>query len=291
MKQIQCIAITLIMLLLITLSTAFADTNVTQVRTGERGASFRSSPEVTEYNKIRGIHADTVLNVYDYVNGWYYVEYRGEYGYVASDMVTVVRRGNSSSSSSNYSYSDNYSSSSNSNRSSSSSSSRSSSSSSRNSVQYPPDYEVTSDTYQVYSTNPAGYCYMYNMPSSVNGTNLGRYNNGEYIEIIDWYADDNYARVYSPRTQKRGYIRKTSLVPADDYKPIQYYAYVDSYEPYGYCYLYDRPSSTYGNNLGRHNNGELIYVLDWYADDNYAKVECANNGKIGYIRKACLSLQ
>ena len=40
-----------------------------------------------------------------------------------------------------------------------------------------------------------------------------------------------------------------------------------------------------------HNNGELIYVLDWYADDNYAKVECANNGKIGYIRKACLTLQ
>ena len=66
---------------------------------------------------------------------------------------------------------------------------------------------------------------------------------------------------------------------------------MDSYEPYGYCYLYDRPSSTYGNNLGRHNNGELIYVLDWYADDNYAKVECANNGKIGYIRKACLTLQ
>ena len=33
---------------------------------------------------------------------------------------------------------------------------------------------------------------------------------------------------------------------------------VDSYSPSGYCYMYDRPTSTYGNNLGRYNNGETL---------------------------------
>ena len=342
------------------LSAASADgmTDVTKVRTGERGASLRSSPEVTDYNKIRGIHAGTDLDVYDYVNGWYYVRYRDEYGYVISNMVTVIERGEryaptvdpyrtpnpyptyynpprptaapdpyynpyyttyasypeyivesyepngycyqydkpSSINGTNlgrhnngetvkvisYDYSSGY------------------------------DYVVCTngklgyihdslltpytdtlnrEQYRVYSTDPAGYCYMYTKPSSINGSNLGRYDNGEIVEIVDWYADDNYAKVRSPRTQKYGYIGKRSLVPADSYKPYEGYAYVNSTEPMGYCYLYDRPSSTYGSNLGRHNNGELIYILDWYADTNYAQVECASDGRIGYIRKACLQRQ
>ena len=174
-------------------------------------------------------------------------------------------------------------------------------------------------TYRVYSTNPKGYCYLYDQPSSVNGRNLGRYDNGEYIDIIDWYASDDYAKVCCQSTGKYGYIRKSCLVEEDNYP--NYYRddsmnypdyssgsssssggyhislddvsgydlyYVQSLDPYGYCYLYDKPSSVSGSNLGRYNNETAIYVVNWYADDNYALVLCLD-GKIGYIRKACLT--
>ncbi|MCI5565918.1 MAG: hypothetical protein MR400_09570 [Clostridiales bacterium] len=145
------------------------------------------------------------------------------------------------------------------------------------------------DRYRVYSTNPAGYCYLYDQPSDIKGRNLGRYDNGAYFEMIDWYADDTYAQVRAESTGKYGYVRKTCLVRADSYKPAQAYAYVDSTSPNGYCYLYDQPSDIYGNNLGRYNNGAVVMIIDWNADTTYAKVE-TSKGKIGYIRKTCLSL-
>ena len=33
-----------------------------------------------------------------------------------------------------------------------------------------------------------------------------------------------------------------------------------SKEPNGYCYLYSKPSSTNGQNLGRYDNGALVYL-------------------------------
>ena len=145
------------------------------------------------------------------------------------------------------------------------------------------------ERYRVYSTDPAGYCYLYDRPSDMNGKNLGRYDNGEYILIVDWYADQVYAQVLCERTLDYGYIRKTCLVKYDDYKPLDFYALVDSTDPYGYCYLYDRPSDINGRNLGRHNNGEWVRVIDWNADDVYAQVETPKDKKIGYIRKTCLA--
>ena len=70
-----------LLLLLFAYAVANADALVTQVKTGKYGASLRSYPEVTDSNKIAGIHANTVLDVYGQENGWYYVCYRGEYGY------------------------------------------------------------------------------------------------------------------------------------------------------------------------------------------------------------------
>ncbi len=152
-------------------------------------------------------------------------------------------------------------------------------------------YEDTQDRdrYRVYSTDPAGYCYLYDRPSDMYGRNLGRYDNGEYILMVDWDADKVYAQVQCERTQEYGYIRKTCLVKYDDYKPLDFYAIVDSTDPYGYCYLYDRPSDINGRNLGRHNNGEWVRVIDWNADSVYAQVETPKDKKIGYIRKACLA--
>lgn len=75
-----------------------------------------------------------------------------------------------------------------------------------------PIYDYCED-YQVYSTSPMGYCYLYDQPSDIYGRNLGRYNNGEYIQVIDWWASDGYAKVYCPSTNKVGYMHKTSLIP------------------------------------------------------------------------------
>lgn len=145
------------------------------------------------------------------------------------------------------------------------------------------------ERYRVYSTEPAGYCYLYDRPSDMKGKNLGRYDNGEYILMVDWNADQVFAQVLCERTKKYGYIRKTCLVKYDEYKPLDFYALVDSTDPYGYCYLYDRPSDINGRNLGRHDNGEWVRVIDWNADSVYAQVETPKDKKIGYIRKTCLA--
>lgn len=172
------------------------------------------------------------------------------------------------------------------------------------------------DTCRVYSTNPKGYCYLYDQPNSTKGKNLGRYNNGEFIDIIDWDASEKFAKVYCQSTGRYGYIGKSALISQDDYQ--DYYDdewnksqngsgssyggyhislndtslydiyYVLSLEPYGYCYLYDQPSSVNGTNLGRYNNDELIYVVNWDASDHFALVLC-QDGKIGYINKDCLT--
>ena len=144
--------------------------------------------------------------------------------------------------------------------------------------------------YRVYSLiEPNGYCYLYDQPSDNRGKNMGKYENGEYIQIVDWDASEEYASVYCERTKKYGYMRKTCLVKDSEYKPLDFYAVVDSVDPYGYCYLYSEPSDIYGQNRGRHNNGEWVRVVDWDIHETYALVECPLTQTSGYIRKTCLS--
>lgn len=96
----RLLAVCLVVLILCSASIALADTNVTKIRTLDRGASLRSDPWVGENNKIAGVHANTTLDVYDEVNGWYYVYYNGMWGYVAScnsdgkALVTIVATNN-----------------------------------------------------------------------------------------------------------------------------------------------------------------------------------------------------
>jgi len=141
---------------------------------------------------------------------------------------------------------------------------------------------------RVYSVEPRGYCYMYDEPSDIRGVNMGRYNNGAVFQIVDWDADETFAKVKSWDDDRYGYVRKTCLKRDFLSSPYEQVGYVESYEPKGYCYLYDQPSSVKGRNLGRHNNGEKVYIIDWDGDANYALVEC-ENGEIGYMNKKSLT--
>ena len=62
---------------------------------------------------------------------------------------------------------------------------------------------------------------------------------------------------------------------------------VDSYSPSGYCYMYDRPTSTYGNNLGRYNNGETLKVISTKTGNEFYLVVDRNN-QVGYVNGECL---
>ncbi|MBQ9409358.1 MAG: SH3 domain-containing protein [Clostridia bacterium] len=135
--------------------------------------------------------------------------------------------------------------------------------------------------FEVFSSR--SYCYMYAKPNS-GSTNLGRYNNGEQIEIIDWGADNNYAFVRGVKDNKYGYIQKTSLHPAS-VNPVKGYMKIRS-TANSYAYLYQKASDG-STNLGRYNNGTQVGIIDWAASDFYALVQ-APDGKIGYIKKNCL---
>ncbi|MBE5786855.1 MAG: hypothetical protein E7324_04860 [Clostridiales bacterium] len=67
---------------------------------------------------------------------------------------------------------------------------------------------------------------------------------------------------------------------------------VESTSPYGYCYLYSKPSDNTGRNLGRYDNGELVYVWEYYGGQegkwNYCYVE-TQDGKWGYIHDYSLT--
>ena len=67
---------------------------------------------------------------------------------------------------------------------------------------------------------------------------------------------------------------------------------VESTSPYGYCYLYSLPSDVNGRNLGRYNNGSLVYVWNYYGGQqgrfNYCYVE-TQDGKWGYMHDYSLT--
>ena len=138
--------------------------------------------------------------------------------------------------------------------------------------------------YKVMSKSPNGYCYQYDQPSSTYGRNLGRHKNGELVGVISYTKGWYYVYCSNGRY---GYIPEKALMPVTRSQSVWYV--VDSESPRGYCYLYSEPSSTYGRNLGRYNNGELIEIIDWDADENFAYVRCGSTGEYGYMGKPCLA--
>lgn len=163
--------------------------------------------------------------------------------------------------------------------------------------------------YIVNITMPAGYdhIYLYDRPSSTKGNNLGRINNG--ASVYAYWREDGYGNdskwCYCDLDGKKGYIRWNNLSYADSYDdyddsssygsasffgaPGWYYLRITKPADHDHIYLYDRPSSTKGKNLGRINNGEYVYV---YGDcpDNSEWAYCEINGKTGCIRWANLAL-
>ncbi len=90
--MMRCAALALCLMLALTCTAAMAGTKVTRILVGDRGVSLRRDPWVSDNNKIASIHQGTVLDVIDTVNGWYYVRYRDNYGYVSSssEWTTVI---------------------------------------------------------------------------------------------------------------------------------------------------------------------------------------------------------
>ena len=89
MKRLTRLLAALTAALLLLPCVAFALTDVVQVRTvrASRSAKRRAERPV----KITMIPTDTYLPVHDKVGDWYYVEYDGQYGYVAAgDRWTVA---------------------------------------------------------------------------------------------------------------------------------------------------------------------------------------------------------
>lgn len=81
---------------------------------------------------------------------------------------------------------------------------------------HPASETVTRDIYRVKAKN--GYCYMRSNPNYDKAINLGRYNDGAYIVIINWNADPSCAAVMSPETNTYGYIDKNNMIPAGEYR-------------------------------------------------------------------------
>ncbi len=67
------------------------DIRVTRILTQPPGVSLREGPSAAA-SRIRGVPADTVLDVIRHVPGWYYVRYRGDTGYVndSSEFVLII---------------------------------------------------------------------------------------------------------------------------------------------------------------------------------------------------------
>ena len=74
--------------------------------------------------------------------------------------------------------------------------------------------DVNGVKYRVNITMPAGHdhIYLYDQPSSSNGKNLGRIDNGEYVIGISSVERKGYTWIYCNYNGIEGYIRKNNLV-------------------------------------------------------------------------------
>ena len=161
--------------------------------------------------------------------------------------------------------------------------------------------------YVVESTSPYGYAYLYSAASDRDhlSRNLGRYDNGEMVYVLDYYGgqDGKYNYCYV-RTQddKIGYMhdyslrRSTSNSAADNSWTSGGLGWfrVESSSPRGYAYLYSAASDRdhLSRNLGRYDNGALVYVVEYYGGQdgqyNYCYVH-TQDGKVGYMHDYSLT--
>ena len=152
--------------------------------------------------------------------------------------------------------------------------------------------------YEVSST----YTYLYSKASDRDeiSRNLGRYNRGEHVFVLDYYGGQdgkyNYCHVQT-QDGKTGYMHDGAL--RRFYGSVAEeggtgWHTVESTSPRGYTYLYSKASDrdAISRNLGRYNNGELVYVLEYYGGQdgkyNYCHVQ-TQDGKTGYMHDYSLT--
>ncbi|MBR6666931.1 MAG: hypothetical protein IKL25_00980 [Clostridia bacterium] len=156
--------------------------------------------------------------------------------------------------------------------------------------------------YEVNSTSPRGYTYLYSAPSDRDhlSRNLGKYTNGEIVYVLDYYGgkDGKYNYCYvQTQDGKTGYMHDYALTRTTSSnwgETSSGWYEVNSTSPYGYTYLYsaasDRDHLSY--NKGRYNNGELVYVMEYYGGQdgkyNYCYVR-TEDGKTGYMHDYALT--
>lgn len=134
--------------------------------------------------------------------------------------------------------------------------------------------------YEVMSTSPNGYCYLYSEASD-SSSNQGRYNNGEQVRVLSYDVENNYTLIVCANG-KIGYVHTYAIQPV---KTVQEYVYVYSTKPYGYAYLYSKASDSDwdSENLGRYDNCSKFELIDWDGYSDYAYVKSAVDGKYGYL--------
>ncbi len=84
MKKILSMILIAVLTATLFCAAAVADTNVTGILLGAKGAALRDAPNGT---KIASIHRNTYLPVIDEQNGWYLVSNNGQTGWVAYTQV------------------------------------------------------------------------------------------------------------------------------------------------------------------------------------------------------------
>lgn len=168
--------------------------------------------------------------------------------------------------------------------------------------------EYSLSNYPVYRVDPTQepweYCYLYSAPNDNTGRNMGRYNKGTEVKVIEYYGGGhgkfNYCFVLTQDNQK-GYMHDYALQPVSgniqEYTGTYAQANVPEYvvnpskKPWDYCYLYSIPNDTDGRNLGTYYKGDVVKVIEYnggrYNGDNYCFV-ITRDGKTGYMHDYAL---
>lgn len=154
----------------------------------------------------------------------------------------------------------------------------------------------------VVDSSARGYAYLYSNASDRDAVsrNLGKYTNGQVVYVLNYYGgqEGQYTYCYvQTQDGKTGYMHAAALTrtyTSNWSETSEGWYVVSSTSPKGYTYLYSAASDRdeMGYNKGRYNNGELVYVMDYYGGQdgkyNYCHVRTQDN-KTGYMHDYALT--
>ena len=157
--------------------------------------------------------------------------------------------------------------------------------------------------YVVDSTSPYGYAYLYSAASDRDeiSRNLGKLPKGRVVYVLNYYGgrDGKYNYCYvQTQSGERGYMHDSALQRTNTCnwsETSEGWYRIASTSPKGYAYLYSGPSDRdeLSYNKGRHENGEMVYVVDYNGGQDgpfhYCLVRTAE-GETGYMHESALVL-